>query len=302
MDAFVKFLLDYYIWILAVLGVIIVTIIGFLVDSKQKRKKKIESENSSVQQIKTVENLPNTSDENSVLVTQSIEQQNQTVVDNVIGGDGTYVDTLVNQTVQPTQSLNALDNVQTLNNNQSNLSLNEQKPHFEPREINIPISQPQINSVLTNQVPVPQPVNAVHINQPSQIQQNVPNQHSAILQSQNQNVNSQPQMLTSYVQSVPVQNMVNPVTNVQNVVSQPQPVVQQQVAPVQTPVLTKQPQSEMVMPAPLQNVVPSVQPQMQQPVEQNYTSNVAVSELVAAPNVGINFVTGEQQNDDMWKL
>ena len=39
MNNFVQFLLDYYVWILVVLGVMIITIIGFLVDSKQKRKK-----------------------------------------------------------------------------------------------------------------------------------------------------------------------------------------------------------------------------------------------------------------------
>ena len=53
MEAVVDFLLEYYVWVLVVLVILLITIIGFLVDSKQKRKKKELQQTSSLEEVKT---------------------------------------------------------------------------------------------------------------------------------------------------------------------------------------------------------------------------------------------------------
>ena len=78
MDNFVNFLLDYYPYILGVLGIIIVTIIGYLADSKKKREKKLNNTDNTVkEEVKTTENAtPIMEAVNEVPKTESTEQIN----------------------------------------------------------------------------------------------------------------------------------------------------------------------------------------------------------------------------------
>lgn len=122
MDKLLNFLLDYYLWILGVLVIIIITIIGFLVDSKQKRKKKESSINATdVGEVKTVTEV-DTPKEDVVLDTNNVVQESiNNVSDNVnTNSEG------VNKVIENSTSSKNLD------------LLSNQTPHFEPREVNIP--------------------------------------------------------------------------------------------------------------------------------------------------------------------
>lgn len=122
MDKLLNFLLDYYLWILGVLVIIIITIIGFLVDSKQKRKKKESSiKATDVGEVKTVTEVE-TPKNDVVLDTNNVVQESiNNVSDNVnTNSDG------VNKLIENSTSSKNLD------------LLSNQTPHFEPREVNIP--------------------------------------------------------------------------------------------------------------------------------------------------------------------
>lgn len=122
MDKLLNFLLDYYLWILGVLVIIIITIIGFLVDSKQKRKKKESSiKATDVGEVKTVTEVE-TPKNDVVLDTNNVVQESiNNVSDNVnTNSDG------VNKVIENSTSSKNLD------------LLSNQTPHFEPREVNIP--------------------------------------------------------------------------------------------------------------------------------------------------------------------
>lgn len=122
MDKLLNFLLDYYLWILGVLVIIIITIIGFLVDSKQKRKKKESSINATdVGEVKTVTEV-DTPKEDVVLDTNNVVQES---INNVSDNVNTNSD-VVNKVVENSANSKNLD------------LLSNQTPHFEPREVNIP--------------------------------------------------------------------------------------------------------------------------------------------------------------------
>lgn len=121
MDKLLNFLLDYYLWILGVLVIIIITIIGFLVDSKQKRKKKESSiKATDVGEVKTVTEVE-TPKNDVVLDTNNVVQES---INNVSDNVNTNSES-VNKVVENSTSKN-LD------------LLSNQTPHFEPREVNIP--------------------------------------------------------------------------------------------------------------------------------------------------------------------
>lgn len=308
MNNFVQFLLDYYVWILVVLGVMIITIIGFLVDSKQKRKKKEKEESNIPSEVKTVEPLPETTTQEVAPVMEAKNEPVPAVVDNVIGGNGVYTNpqtvnsAVVQQPAQPIANSNVstVQNASTQNVN-PNLTLGEQKPHFEPREVPMPT---QNNMSVNPQVVSPQPVKAVSINQPianNTMPQQVNPQmvkpvQPAYVNTQNVNqVNSQPvQQMPQNSQNV-AQNKVNyanqqPVANP----SIPRPVPG--VVPTQPVGTIPKAQVTQIPATPVQNVQ-SVSPA--QPV-------IKPQPTVTTPNIGISFVTGEanenNQNDDTWKL
>jgi len=311
MDNFVNFLLDYYPWILGVLAIIIITIIGFLVDSRQKRKKK-EKENV-LNEVKTVEPLPEVNAQDATPVVDAKTQTIPTNNDNVIGVDTTS--NVINQS-QNIEQINGTqvssENVlpQPENNNQ-NLSLSEQKPHFEPREVPMPNKPVEPENIVIE----PQPVNAVPINQSipvQQVQNNMAEQVNPVMYQQPQNLSSMTQNYQNVqgINTMPNQsNMQQPMYQYpNNNIAQPQmaynnintnqPVnYQNTIAPTPIPTPQQQPvgtipntQAYQMPTTPIQNQQPTVNPTPQQ----------------NTPNIGINFVTGANasnvENDDTWKL
>lgn len=268
MDVFVNFLLDYYIWILSVLSIIIVTIIGFLVDSKQKRKKK-ELELEKTNNVEnTVGNLNTDNSLDNVPVVDAVSQTFSTVVDNVIG-----VDSLSAQE-------SSLPSVEAV-------SSNMQTTQFEPGQVNIPVSPQPVNFSSYNQVVSPQPVNAVSITQP--VQQSVYTQNSSVgLVNQNM-VPSSVSNNQQFVQN----GAINAVPNVQP--------VYQNVANNQTQVSNGSNAVNYVSANNLSNSIGNVQSvtsTIQEPAiqPQNLSNSV---------NNNMNFVLDVQQSsssDDMWKL
>ena len=312
MDKIVEFLLDYYIWILAVLGIAIVTVIGFLVDSKQKRKKNAKEKKveNPVEEVKTVEPLPDVNVQNAVPIVEAKNQPVPTVVDNVIGGDGTYVNSVNNnQQIQQAQSVSAsnignssLNNIQTLN---------EQKPHFEPQNITIPASNGNgIVNNMNNQVVTPKPVNAVSINQPVQNQQpqtiNAVPFNQTIQRPVNYN-NQLPPQQVNLQSSVVVPNYQN--TNMQVVQPQmpkPQPMANvnnQQVSNINQMSMQSKPIASQVSHPQVQ---PAVVNNFKEPIGNMQQSNVTNQQVTSPPNIGISFVTGENgntnNNGDNWHL
>lgn len=289
MDAFVKFLLDYYIWILAVIGISIVTVIGFLVDSKQKRKKKEEAVLKNSTEVKTTEDLVNTQD--NLSLNTPVNVQDTTSVNNVLGGDGNYITEPTTKEQVPVSNTVVSDG----------LSLSAQTPQFAPREVNVPVNQPQNEVVSSNvgQVIPPKPVNAVPINQ---LVQPTPVNVTSV----NQGVQPAPVNVAPVSQSVnmfqqPLNNQIQQNVASSPVVEQPAVMSQANVYPsmAQNTVVSNVQQSSLNN----QGVATSVvQPTMPLNTSVPQTS-VQAQQVNQVPNVGISFVTGEDNtNNDTWKL
>ena len=289
MDNFVNFLLDYYIWILGVLLIIIITIIGFLVDSSQKRKKKEkaleqEKNSSKLEEVQTVQSLP---EENATPV---MDAKNATAP--LQNSNMTSANSVRNQTVQ-----NVLQDTKTvqsdnkpINNNgtipmEQNLSISDQKPHFEAREVNIPIGQspnqpvnnivPQSNIYKQNAYETQQPVMQSSLNMKNQNVSNfAPKPINAV------SINNQPVQPQFNNQMMNNGYMQNPHANAYNMSNNVNNYTQNSVN--QTPV------------QPIPN--PVVQPASTIP---NSNQNVQATQM---PNIGINFVTGSNNEEDRWKL
>lgn len=330
MNNFVKFLLDYYVWILVVLGIIIITIIGFLVDSKQKRKKKEQA--SNLNEVKTVEPLPEINDKEAVPVVDAKNQSAPTVIDNVIGGNGIYESPSSVQE-QPQNTMQNLQQVQTSPNNvtqtpeinaNQNVALSDQKPRFEPREVPMP-PQYQMSNNEENIVATPQPVNAVSINQPipqqpimqqepqpvlqqvnNQMAQQIPptanNQQSVntmAVPTNNQQMQQAPQVAPTNFTTMPNITGYNGYNNINN---NQQPVNYQSI-PNQMPNTNQQ---QFVSPIPN----PTIQQQVATPVQNqqpiNNLNQMPQQPTTTTPNIGINFVTDSSTapntDDDTWKL
>lgn len=273
MDNFVNFLLDYYVLILVVLGIIIITIIGFLVDSKQKRRKKDEIK--SVNEVRTVEPLPDVNESAEAPIMQA---KNQQVPVNVVNGDvanGLNNVCVQSQSVSPSIDSTTTTNVLTkeVNGNQS-ISLSEQKPHFEPKNVAIPNSV-QTSTGYNNVFAVPQPVNAVPINQNIQTLQNKQQEFYSSSQLNNSISNS--------INSVP-QSFVS---------NNGQPITQNSISNVDINGAFQNSGEQNV----LNGAYVSNGTVQNMPV--NPTVNQAQS-FSGSSNGGINFVTGS--TDDNWKL
>lgn len=299
----VNFLLDYYGWILGVLGIAIVTVIGFLVDSKQKRKKKenLKNNDNNVSEVKTVEPLPEEKKEEVVPVQNAKNQEIPTIVDNVIGGDGVYVNSINNN--QNSQQIN-----ETISKMASNMpTLNEQKPHFEPKDVNI--TMPQANQGIVNNngsaVINPQPVNAVHINQQPPVQpvvqqtsytSSIPMQPQMNIQnSAMQSVNNPTGFPINQGHNLTNQQMINQSPNVQPI----QPTVQM---PNSIPAVNQGSNQQVQQ---MTNMNSNLNNQMMQPNSSHVENNSGQNNINnQVPSMGINFVTGEQQknNGDNWNL
>jgi len=308
----VEFLLDYYVWILAVLGIAIITIIGFLVDSKQKRKKKDMKQGSASDEVKTVEPLPEINSQDAAPIVDARTEQAPQNVDNVINRG--EINTMINQAQHP-QSMQG-QNLQAnpinvaaqpeISTNQGG-ALSGQKPHFDSREVPMPTtSQMPINS--ENVVVAPQPINAVPINQPVQpIYQQFQQQNNGQTTQQVPPVNQNSQ----FVNSMPINNVqpiVQPAQTIQNsqivtpnVVgyNNMQPVNYQNIPNTMTTVQSQQP----VLPINNVTVGQVATTTVQNPQQVSTPEQIQPQPTMTTPNIGISFVTGETStNDDTWKL
>jgi len=326
MDNFVNFLLEYYVWILAVLGIIIVTIIGFLVDSKQKMKKK-ENSLKEANVVQTVEPLNTVNDQNSVPIVD-VKAQVAPVSNNDLGQ--TTVNPNVAQTLSNTQPVVPNTINEPVNNSEKIQTLSEQKPHLEPREVNIP-NQTNLQLNPINNVVAPKPVSAVSINQQPVMPTNQVSVQPNNQMSTNPMVNKPVSSLmygqvlnaaptnASSVQPLNNQASIQPVTANNGVVNNQGVSSYNSVNPtVQAtqnynnigvssqsvnPNISNQVVTTIPTPAPMGTVpaspIPNPNPTSVLPVQEN-------QHQVTPPNIGISFVTGDTQNsnpnEDMWKL
>lgn len=302
----IEFLLDYYVWILVVLGIIIITIIGFLVDSKQKRKKK-ETHSIASAEVKTVEPLPNINDQEVVPI---VDAKTQAVLPNGDNLSGTTNIDESSTVVQPLQESNS--------NVNQNISLSEQKPHFESREVSIPV-QSQVSSNNNENLTFPQPINPVSINQvneqpvmSSQMQssvysngqmsqpiQNLQQVSSAI--TNGQMFNNMQRVQQPVQTNLNSQQMVNPnVTSYNNMINNGQSNFYQNVPNQMSNYQSQQSASQ------ISNMQNSQIPAMPVQNSQTEIAQATAQPAVTTPSIGISFVTGESSNsntnDDTWKL
>lgn len=322
MEKLINFLLEYYIAILVILGLIIVTIIGYLVESRQKRKKKelevVQEKN--IEEVKTVEPLPEINGQNATPVVDAKLQQTPTVIDNVIGGDGIYenVSSLSSNEQQPVTSNISNENQVTSNpvEMNNNLAINS-----EANSTNTKINQAFTNTIndMQNQVVEPQPVNAIPINQSMQQNQSVQpvaNNYNAYQTTQQPlNYSNQVPQQVNLQQPV-MQGVSNYQTSSVHLSQSQNPVQSQNISTLNNNQINSSVnQNSMVSPYSQQVVgqVPSTpvatiaanqnsQQQVSQPSQQPANSSTTV---VSPPSFGMNFVTGNSNssnNNDSWNL
>lgn len=138
MDKLLNFLLDYYLWILGVLVIIIITIIGFLVDSKQKRKKKESSiKATDVGEVKTVTEVETPKEE--VKKEEVVTDNNNAINNNLNTTNNVMQESINNVSDNVNTNSDGVNKVIENSTSSKNLDLlSNQTPHFEPREVNIP--------------------------------------------------------------------------------------------------------------------------------------------------------------------
>ena len=302
----IEFLLDYYVWILVVLGIIIITIIGFLVDSKQKRKKK-EVQGIASDEVKTVEPLPNINGQEVVPIVDAKTQAVSTNSDNLISTNNINESSTV---VQPLRESNS--------NVNQNIALSEQKPHFEPREVSMSV-QSQMSSINNENLTFPKPINPVSINQvneppvmssqmPSSVYSNVQMaqpvqnlQQVPPVVTNGQMINNMQRVQQPAQTNLNNQQIVNPnVSAYNNMINNGQSNFYQNVPNQMPNYPAQQPTS------PIYNTQNSQITAMPAQNSQFESTQTPAQPAVTTPNIGISFVTGESNNsnanDDTWKL
>ena len=120
--SFVDFLLKYYVWILGVLVVLIITVIGFLADARSKKKKALKVENNASNNVGNVEN---NMQEQGAVIPQPVQEQSimQPEINNLNSG--------INEMVSPVGDLN-LNSNPTMNNSQMETPVQPVMPTAEP--------------------------------------------------------------------------------------------------------------------------------------------------------------------------
>lgn len=165
MDTIIDFLLEYYVWILVVLIILVITIIGFLVDTNRKKKlrKKVESEGNS-NNMNNINNMgmindPNMFNNPNMNLNMNMNQGMDNGLNSSFAPPTDFNNNMMGNNMM-SQNLNAnlnqmaaksgnemlqnnmnngLDNTNNNNNNDTFFtSVSDQTPHFEPREVNIP--------------------------------------------------------------------------------------------------------------------------------------------------------------------
>lgn len=179
MDVVVDFLLEYYVWILVILVILLITVIGFLVDTRRKKKKR---ENMDNQLSGASQNMEIVNDNmNGVMTNQNMNGFNMQMNTGLNGFDNSFNNNM-NGPVSA-QNLNNFDtsmnNFNNMNNGMLNQNYNmmnqnmdnslnnvnndtffsptsEQIPTFEPRNVVIP--KPVESTPIMNFGSTPSPV------------------------------------------------------------------------------------------------------------------------------------------------
>lgn len=300
--SFVEFLLEYYIYILAVLVVLIVGVIGFLVDSKNKGKKK---KSASVVETSNVEVNPN----NSADVVADNVTVNPMTNDSVVGNNlnnvmpdmvaspvenngGDLVQSiqpvLNNEVVNPVGSNNDLNNLASFQSNMvnngtmvSNENVNNGMMDVLGNVSSQNLIQPGMASVSGNPIPVMPVNNSINDN----LQSNMVNN----------DLNSIASFQPSMVGNDNVVNNQNPVqSTVYGVSSNPIPVVPIQVENV---VNTNLDQSNVMRGPNGQSVMSNmVQPDVNVRMQNNMNSIQNLQPVM--PNGGVNTVETNAVNSN----
>lgn len=94
MQIVIDFLLEYYVWVLVILGILLITVIGFLADSKKKKKMrdKADSESADVNSFNNVNQYPDFNNMNMNLNGSDLNMNNgfnmaPNLNNNMLGGD-----------------------------------------------------------------------------------------------------------------------------------------------------------------------------------------------------------------------
>ena len=139
--SFVDFLLKYYVWILGVLVVLIITVIGFLADARSKKKKALKVENNAG-------NVENNMQEQGAVIPQPVQEQSimQPEVNNLNSG--------INEMVSPVGDLN-LNSNPIMNNSQMEKPVQPVMSTVEPVMSNV---VPQMETPVQPAMPTVEPV------------------------------------------------------------------------------------------------------------------------------------------------
>ena len=305
MQAVLDFLLEYFYWILGVLVVLLITVIGFLADTK--KKKKLRDKNSNVEANNSNGELNNMNmggmNMNNDLNNMNMGMDNNMMsngmnvmpnmgVNNLNGMNSVAPDTNIgvnNMNAMPDVNMNMpsqpevsavpnvnevsvapVDNVQ--NNNSFFTPASEQTPTFEPREVTIP-------------TPV-EPTPIINNGAPSINGWNVQGNANV---SPVEVVPAAPEVQPNVPSFGPTDNGANPVSDFGGVNPTVNPVVPE------TPVMPQMPTNMNVMPETTPQVEPVVNPQVGNPVpsfgpsmDQGQTTQVPPVNESVTPN----FVTG----------
>lgn len=285
MDNFVNFLLDYYPYILGVLGIIIVTIIGYLADSKKKREKKLNNtDNKGKSETKEEVKMGESTTENATPIMEAV---NEVAKPDTTEQINNVVSTPTNEVVSA-----------PVNNIQNNVPVNSTVP--QTSNVTEPVNNQVPNVVSTN------PVNqVVQPNVQANVVNSVPVQN--VQQVPYTASNQIPQQVVQPVSTMsPVNQTVQPTNQVE------QPVVPQPINAVNLNQMvngqTTYPNQGYIIPQAIPQPMPNQQV-VQTPVTPmpNVESAPAATPVNTAPIAGLNFVTGktpetEKDEEEVWKL
>ena len=301
METVVEFLLEYYIWILAVLVILLITVIGFLVDTNKKKKlrNKVE-ENESNNNVgeNMVNQYPDFNNENlnmdinqNNMMSNNFNMEgnlNNNMMNNNLNMESNLNTNMINQpsNIYNDQNINQIQNMNAQMNNFNNsiqsqgnndtffVPASEQTPTFAPREVSIPTPAPvEPTPIMNNNV---ETVNGWD-NVPSQPATMVmPNVTPAVepMLNVNNNVENSNQGI---MQTPIVEPAISPVV-------EPVPTVEPTVMPNVTPVVEPTPVASTINAAPVAVDMPNIVPT---------NSNIEVNVPVQPVNLAMNSMVNE---------
>ncbi len=333
--SFIEFLMDYYIYIIIVLVLMIITIIGFLADKRDKKRKKNKKGENNMNNNMGGDMTQGTNVAPTPIQPQNLEANmnnglNANVNPNMgmnstINNPNIMEQPLIREDV-PSSNPMPNGNVSNDTNGLGYKPLDEQKPKFAPRPVEIPkdnamgnVNSGLNNASMVNPIPTPEPMVAQPVNptptpvatpEPAVTPQPVSPQPTYNQQPTNplgMGQSVQPQVAPTGNQTLegPVVNSWDMHTNM---TANPAPTA----APTPEPAVTPQPAVAPQTVNPMPNtsnvnagvVQPAVNPTPVQP-----SVNPAAQPQPQAQDSGMNFVYGQDaannqmnNNQDLWKL